>query len=257
MRSRILQARRGLAVVAIAAAVPAAAVAGKRVVSGQQSLQIKASLRPDRAGARSTLRLRTDYEGPAAGQRPPYNIKMITVVLPRGLGLHLAAAPSCKRSQIDAAHGDLSKCPARSVVGHGSVVVNAAPTIPTPITGTVTIYNAQNDLGQGQPKGTRNLLFFARTSIGANATLAFRVSRLRGGRVKLSTQQPKPSHPGLAPGDFSLQKVDITITGSRGERRPFVTNPPTCAGGWPFTMTISNYFGQPSVTAADRVRCRR
>jgi hypothetical protein len=154
------------------------ALAGSNVVSGKQTLQIKAGLRPARAGARHvTSTFRFDYRSTTPGQQAPYNTKSITPWSRRDWCSTLP--PACKRSLINSAHGDLSACPRNTIVGHGTVVVNARPTVPTLISGTVTIYNAVNNIGQGQPKGTRNLVLWVTTSIGLKIAVPFRVLKGR------------------------------------------------------------------------------
>jgi hypothetical protein len=245
-----------IGVLVVGVILPGLALAGKKVVSGQQTLQIKARLRPASAGARHVaFDFRFDYRSTTPGQQPPYNVKTITLVMPRGLVLNPAAAPACKRSQIDSANGDLSTCPLNTIVGHGSVVANAAPTISTAITGTVTVYNAVNDVGRGQPKGTRNLVLWVKTSIGVNSAIAFRVLKGAGGRVELRATFPKPSQPGVSPGSFTIQTVLLSVFGSG--KRSYITDPAVCPGSWPFSLRVVNYFDQPSITARDQVKCRR
>jgi hypothetical protein len=240
----------------VAVTLPGVALAGNKVVSGKQTLQIKAGLRPARAGARHvTSSLRFDYRSTTSGQQPPYNTKSITLLEPQGLVLNPAAAPACKRSRIDNAHGDISTCPRNTIVGHGSVVVNGRPTIPTLITGAVTVYNAVNDVGQGQPKGTRNLILWVKTSIGLKVAVPFRVLRGPGGRVELRATFAKPSHPGISPGSVTIQTATLVVSGSG--KRSYITNPAVCSGSWPFTLTVTNYFHQPSITARHRVNCQR
>lgn len=248
---------RRLPLVALAVAVvviPGVALAGKKAVSGQQTLQIKAHLTPSRAAAHHVkFGFRYDYRSTQAGQQPPYNAKSVTLVMPAGLVLDPKAAPACKRSQIDKAGGDVSKCPANTVVGQGSVVVNAAPTIAAPVTGTVTVYNAVNDVGEGQPKGTRNLVLWVKTSIGVTQAVPFRVLHLGGHRIALRATFKKPATPGVSPGSFTIQTVSLSITGHG--RKSFIADPPSCTGSWPFALTVINYFSQPSITAHDRVKC--
>jgi hypothetical protein len=134
-------------------------------------------------------------------------------------------------------------------------VANAAPTISTPITETVTVYNAINDVGKGQPKGTRNLILWVKSSIGVNTALPFRVLRGAGGRVELHATLTKPSQAGVSPGSFTRQTVVLSV--SRSGKGSFITDPALCSGTWPFSLTVGDYFNQPSITARDLVTCRR
>ena len=255
MRSRRYHPSLVVGALVLAVGLPTAALAGKKAVSGQQTLQIKAHLTPSRAGARHvTFGFRFDYGSTQPGQQPPYNTKAITLLLPPGLVLNPRAAPACKRSQIDRNNGDLSKCPAKTIVGNGSVTVNAAPAIIAPITGTVTTYNSVNDVGIGQPRGTRNLVLWIKTSIGITVTVPFRVLTGPRGRTELRAKFTKPKQPGVSPGSFTIEQAILSLTGSG--RGSYITNPPTCMGNWPFSLTIVNYFNQPPITAHDRVSCR-
>ena len=131
--------------------------------------------------------------------------------------------------------------------------MNAAPAIPTPIPATVSFYNAVNNVGEGQPVGTRNLIMYVKASIGVTATYPFRITKTSGGRVELVTELSKPAKAGYSPGDFTLQDVDVSIAGDG--TKPYLANPPTCNGGWLFTMPLTAYFGVKPITAFDRASC--
>jgi hypothetical protein len=136
------------------------------------------------------------------------------------------------------------------------VVANAAPTIPKPITGSLTIYNGIDDGGYGgYRRGSRELILYVKTSIGVNTTLAFHLVKTRSGVYKLVANETKPAKPGISPGTFTLQTLNLTLTGAG--HKPYLTNPRTCTGSWTYSLTITNHFRQPSITAKDRVNCRR
>lgn len=251
------RAARVLAVLTAAGVLlPTLAWAGTRVIAGQQSLQIKVTLKPHRAGARGgRFELRYEYTDPKApGQQPPYNSKTIVFTEPKGLVVNPSAVPSCRESAVIKANDSPSACPSASKVGHGSVTVNARPAFPTLISGTVTIYNAVDDGAYGGfPKGSHELLLFVKTSIGVNTLNVFHAVRAASGRLQLIARTTKPTTPGVAPGSFTLQALDLTIDSS--SKKPYMSNPGTCPGSWPFSLTITNWFGQPSITARDRVTC--
>jgi hypothetical protein len=247
-----------LGIVILAALLPPVAMAGKRVVVRQQSLQIKVGLSSTKAGARpSALRLHVAYKNPKhPAQQPPYNSKSIIFFEPKGAVLHPNDAPACKQSALVKTDGSVNVCPAGSKVGSGSVVVNAAPTVPKPITGALTIYNGIDDGGYGgYRRGSRELILYVKTSIGINTTLVFHLVKTPGGVYKLVSHLTKPPKPGVTPGSFSLQTLNLILTGAG--HKPFLTNPGTCTGSWTYSLTIINYFRQPSITAQDQVRCRR
>lgn len=237
--------------------LPAAALAGKKVVSGDQSLQVKVTMRPARAGARGvTFRLQVANQSTQpGGQQPPYNTKSITFTEAKGVQLNTSAAPACRESAVLAANGNASVCPAASKIGHGTVVVNARPAVPTLIDGTVAIYNGVDDGGYaGYHKGSRELILYVKTTLGVNSVAYFHIVKTPKGIFKLIANDTKPAQPGIVPGDITLQKLDLTIAGSA--KRPFVIAPSVCTGKWGFALTIDNWFGQPSITARDKVACR-
>ena len=247
--------RFAVAALAAGLALPAVALAGKTVVSGQQSLQLKVTMRPARAGARGVMfRLQLQNKSTQPGDpQPPYNTRSIIFTEAKGVQLDSRAAPSCRESKVIAAKGNASVCPAGSRIGHGSVVVNARPTVPTLINGTVAIYNGVNDGGYaGYPKGSRELILYVKTTLGVNAVTYFHIVKVRG-VTKLIAKMTKPAQPGIVPGDVTLEKLDLVIPGSA--QRPIVSAPKACSGSWGFALTINNWFGQPSITARDRVKC--
>lgn len=238
-----------------AAVLSGVALAGKRVVSGQQTLLIQARLSPSTAGARDvTVSFHYEYGSTRPPQQPPYNMKTITLVMPRGLVVNPAAAPACTQSQINQAKGNLAKCPRRTIIGHGSVVANARPLVPKLITGTATVYNTVDNVGAAEPKGTRNLILWVKTSNGGDQMFPFRAMRGSGGRVKLVASLPKPAQPGVTRGTVTVQRLDLSVSGS--VTGSFNTNPAVCAGSWQFKLMIVNYFRQPPITAYDRVKCK-
>ncbi len=245
-------------VVILAAVLPPAALAGKRVVVRAQSLQIQVGLSSTKAGARlRTVHLHAVYKNPKhPAQQPPYNTKSVIFVLSKGVALHPKNAPACKESIQVNNNGSVNGCPAGSKVGTGRIVVNAAPAVPKPIPAALTIYNGIDDGGYGgYPRGSRLLIFYLQTSLGLNVTEFFHIVKMSGGSYALISKMVKPAKPGITPGTFSLQTVDLTLRNSAN--KPYFTNPSTCTGSWGFSLKITNYFGQPSITAQDLVNCRK
>ena len=242
-------------VIAAVVVVPAVASAGKKASSGQQSLQIKVSVKPSRAAARGIFELRYAYTNSKdPGQQPVYNTKSITFTEPKGLVFKAVAVPSCRESAVLKANGDAGVCPSGSKVGSGTVVVNARPAVKALINGTVTVYNGVDDGGYGgSPKGSSELILYVKTAIGANTTDYFHVVKAANGRRQLVARFVQPAQPGVTPGSFTLEKLDLTLTSST--MKPYLSNPGTCSGSWPFSITVTNWFGQPSITAYDQVKC--
>lgn len=236
---------------------PAIALAGPPATSGDQKLQIKASLSPATAGAKPVdLGLDVSYTNPKdSSQQPPYNTKK--VIFTGQYLLHPSAVPACKLSSNMQAQGKTSGCPANTKVGSGTVVVNAAPTIKQPITGTVTLYNGVNDNGSGgHPAGSRAVFLYAQTSIHVNATLVFYIQKAPTGGTTLIETMAKPKKPGVTPGSFTIQHVKISVSAGTA-KKPYLSDVTSCHRSWPFSFTIRNWFNQPSVTAHDKVRCTK
>ena len=251
-----VRARRVSAAVLVTAAVPAAAWAGSAVVSGHQRLQIKVTVTPARAGAGGAiLHLHSHYTStlPGGGQ-PPVNEKSLVFTEAKGMTLRTAAFPACKESVVIADGGDAGKaCPAGAAVGHGTVVVNARPTVPKLIDGTVTAFNGDDNAGFGGfAKGSPELILYVKTTIGVNTVDYLHIVRTTAG-IKLIGVATKPKHRGIAPGDYTLQTFDLTV-GTIG-KRSWIKPPATCTGHWVFALTLTNFFGQPAITARDSVPC--
>ncbi len=250
--------RVALGVLAATALVPTAALAGKKVVSGQQSLQVSVSLQPAKARATGVVEhLHAEYrytKNPAA--QVPYNTASISLVEPQGFVLHAKAVPQCKESVVIAAPAGAAVCSSTAKVGSGSVVVNARPTIASLVTGKVTAYNGVDDSGaEGFPKGSPVLFLYVATSLGLNETLPFHVVTAPGGATELLTTVTKPAKPGVQPGSFTIRTIDLRVSGSG--RANYLSDPRSCRGSWPFALTVKNFFGKPSVTAKDTVKCRK
>ena len=236
-----------------AIALPAGAWAA---VSGQQSLQLTVSVNPARAGKPvNSLRIQVVYKNTKSSQPPPYNTHQLIFKEAPGFKMNTSAAAQCKESAVVAKKGNATVCPAASKVGSGTVVINARPTVPNLITGTLTAYNAVDDKGDmGYPKGSPELILYAQTSVGIKASFYFHIVKRSGG-TKLIGALSKPSKPGNQPGSFSIQKLVLTLTRGAGSTRAYMTNPSSCHGHWPFSLTLTNYFNQPSVTAKSNVSC--
>lgn len=248
----------GVAILAVM--VPAVALAGKTVVVGQQSLKVKATLSSVKAGARGvTLTLDVQYRNPKhPAQQPPYNSKDIIFKEPAGSTINTSAFPTCLESTVVKANGAATGCPAGSVVGHGTIVANARPTFKQLINATLTLYNGINDRGyDGFRPGSRILVFYVKTSIGLNTSFIFHIVKTRSGATELISKTSKPKKPGVTPGTFSLQRVHLTVAGKSPSGKPYGINPPTCTGRWQASMTITNWFGGPTITASDSINCRR
>lgn len=252
-----------LLICGLAAALPGLAYAGSKATSGDQTLQISASISPNKASATSAgrgvvLKLHVDYESLNAGAQVKENTKQVLLTGP-GLKYHTNRATVCKLSEMlktDSAGtaAGPAACPQGSQVGTGSATADARPAIPQPVPATVTLYNGLDDVNaDNTPRspGTPALILYAKTNIGATSTLPFDIV---GNKLQLDFAAP--TMPG-ATQLYHIQKVDLTLP-NRGGSKAYVTAPRRCGPSrrWNFSMKISNYDG-PSVTAGHQIRCRK
>lgn len=257
MSRGLFRSRLTLVAVSIAVILPAAAIAGSIAVSGQQALQITVGLSSKRAGAMGvTIHFRSRAYNPKhPAQQIPYDNNLLIFKEPKGMSTNPSAVPKCLESAVLKNQGKPIVCPADTKVGTGSVTINARPTIRELVTGTVNAYNGSDDHGYaGYRPGSPELILYVTTSSGLHVAQFLHVVKTRSGAVELVGNSTKPSKPGVTPGHFTLQKLDLTVSGS-GAKQPYIANPPACPGSWTFALTITNYFGAPSTTATDRVAC--
>ena len=237
---------------ALLALTPAVALAGSTVFAGTQSLQVKTSLTPNRAGAKGvTLKVHVDYESTVPGQRIMGGTKQIDLQLPEGSHINVKNASVCQFSAI--AHVKISEvpkiCPKSSVVGGGRFTADARPLVKTPVPGTITLYNL---------RGTRfnDILFIAHTQFGSfNYIFNYFTNDFDN-----DNDNDPVLDAAVTPGGgklFSLKTVDLTIHNS-STHKPYITNPATCPkGGWLTGLSIATYGSEPPLEATDAVRCTK
>lgn len=244
-------------------AVPAIALGGQKVTSGDQSLQLSATLSPSKASSKSkargvTEKIKVDYESLTPNQQVSEATKSVVLTAPKGLTIHTDRAAVCKLSDMlkTDANGQqvgATACPSGSQVGAGTATADARPGIAQPVQATLQLFNGLDDVNpDGTPRnpGVPSLILYAKTSIGVNTELPFDIS---GSRLELDYAPPQPGQKQI----FHIQKVDLSIP-NRGGKHAYVTAPRTCGHSrkWKFSMTITNYDG-PSITATDTERCRK
>jgi hypothetical protein len=252
-----------LIICGLAVALPTVAFAGSKATSGDQTLQLSESVTPNKASTKTKARgvvvkIHVDYESLNTDAQIKENTKQVLLTAPTGMKFHPDRAKVCKLSDMlktdaNGTQAGPAACPAGSQVGSGTATADARPAVPQPVPATVTLYNGLDDVNpDGTPRspGVPALILYAKTNIGATATLPFDIL---GSKLELDYAPPAPGQTQL----FHLQKVDLTLP-NRGGKHAYVTNPRKCGPSrkWNFSMTISNFDG-PSVTAGHQVRCRR
>lgn len=257
-----------LLICGLAVALPGLAYAGSKATSGDQALQISASVSPNRASASkagrgTVLKLHVDYESLNEGAQIKEHTKAVILTMPSGMKVHADRAKTCKLSDMEkesspgiAVGGDA--CPAGSQVGSGTATADARPTLPDPVPATVKLYNGIDDINlDGSPRnpGIPAVIFDAKTNIGAGVRSILPFDILSN-KLELDFVPPEPGHENDAQ-LFHIQKVDITFP-NRGGKKAYVTNPRKCGPSkkWNFSMSITNFDG-PTVTAGHQVGCRR
>ena len=252
-----------LLICGLAAALPGLAYAGSKVTSADQTLQISASVSPNKAspshGARGVvLKFHTDYESLNQGAQIKEATKAVIVGLPSGLKIHTDRAAVCKVSdmnKLDSSGNAVgpAACPAGSQVGSGTGTADARPAVPQPLQATIQMFNGIDDVNtDGSPRspGVPAVILYAKTNIGATSILPFDIV---GNTLELDFAAPAPGQSSL----YHLQKVDVTFP-NRGGRKAYITAPRKCGSSrhWKFTQTVTNYDG-PSISATHLVRCRK
>jgi hypothetical protein len=231
--------------------VPAFAIAGTKVTSGDQSLQVTSSMTPAKAGKPIALHFSSDYESLNDGAQVKENPLAVRLKLPDGTQVHPGNRPQCLYSKLaDKNTGGPSACPAGSQVGTGTATADARPTLPDPVPAKVTMFNGLDDVNvDGSPRNppTPAVLFYAATNVGVNSTLPFDIL---GSSFELDSSAPSDSNPSL----YHLQKVDVTF--ARTTKKPYITAPKTCSKTWDTSLTFTNYDGPP-ITASSSQKCHK
>lgn len=226
-------------------AAPGIALAGAGAVAGNESLTLSVKVKPNKAKAKGVaLHLSVDYQSTNKNQRITAFTKEIDLSLPPGMTITPANAAVCSADAIVANKNDPSICPSASVVGGGTVTADARPLIATPVVGQATLYNTHGH----HP----DVYLWVTTKYGN--TGVFFVIHKSGSRESLVATygQPKPG----AKSVDTLKTVDVAIHNS-STGKPYVSAPSSCAGKWPFKISISTFSSNPTVTARASAACTR
>ena len=242
-----------LGTAAIALAVPALTIAGPKTTSGDQSLQITAKFKPNKAKAGVALDLNVDYESLNQGAQVKENTKSVGLRLPHGTKVHTDRYPACLVSAA-VANPDTA-CTDDQKVGAGTATADARPTLPSALDATVTLYNAMDDTnpdGSKRDTAVPAVLLVAKVPSLNNYTTVLPFD-IHGSTLRLDYAPPRPGQSQL----FHIQKVQLAID-ARG-KTSYLTAPAACpkkGRKWTFKMTIANFDG-PSVSAKDTRGCRK
>jgi hypothetical protein len=242
--------------------IPALALAGKTVTSGESTLKIKGTFDPAQA-SKSKNKLRPtkstfDYvRGTTDGSRLP-DLRSVVVYL-GGARFGFDAFPKC--DETDAFEQGDGVCPDGSLVGKGTGTAEVRPDPADPskdsdVSVDVKVYNGALDTDEnGEPMDPRDGLLIYTEVAGGRVVLPFWAER-RNRQVAFRGPDENPD-PG-AVGLFEIKEIHLTIRRRSvrrgGKRIPFLGLPTKCDGRWVATATNDPYEGDPA-TAKHRIRC--
>lgn len=232
------------------ALMPAAAIAGTGIAGGQR-LSLSVKLSPAKASAQHvSLGFHMDYRTTSGAPNPNY-IKQIALSLPPGLSFNVHAAPQCDANAFFTSNDNPSVCPKGSVVGTGSAVIDARPTLPQPVQGTITLFNA---------KGKHNdLMAFVTTPLHVSTVIYFQVLPAGPNQQLVADLTPPTATDNAKPPLYTARTIDLTVHDGSGHKS-FISSPSTCRGSWSFGVQVTTFASPratlPPVRATDAVTCR-
>ena len=181
------------------------------------------------------------------GTRPQTIYKRLTVTLDKGFVVDPKATAQCRETVLAKAS---SKCPKGSNVGSGKAVADARPTVATPITAPVTIFNGLEERDANNKPITPRPAIFVVAKVGDMET--YFVAEIRG--TKLVVDFPTPTSNDL--GLFIIREISFKIRAIGTGKRAYIAAPTTCPKrGWSFLETDEFFFGAKTITAKDSQAC--
>lgn len=246
-RGRSGRARTLVGSLVVVVAVPGLAFAGSKVTSGHQTLQVRAGLKPAKAGAGSILKLHIDYESLLPNQHVG-DTASVQLQLPQGSHLNPHSYTQCDYNKLAGkpVSQDGAICPKDSVLGSGTFTADARPTVAQPVAGTFTLYNV---------KGHHDdVLLAGKTAYGYVSLLFLYTVRGSGGRAEPALTAYEQNNGGHSL--YTIKTLQATI--GRPHHRAFVTNPRRCTrSGWRLGVRIENFGSEPTIQAHDTIHCRK
>jgi hypothetical protein len=226
---------------------PAAALAGKKVSKDNESLQLTTKVTPDKAGSKGVkLHIHVEYDFTSISERQKTNNKDVRLTLPPGMKINPTAAGQCTGSAAENGTS-VAACPKSSIVGSGTVTIDARPTSSKFLGGTVTLYNVK---GQHH-----DILFWFSVKFGSTLVTGGELYRmLMSGKTEYldyATFAPPPHTISV----YTLRSADLTLQDA-STGKAYVNAPATCTGSWPFSFSISNWTGAPTIGASDKASCK-
>jgi hypothetical protein len=156
------------------------------------------------------------------------------------------AAGQCSDASI-VQHDGVSGCPGSSIVGTGTIVVDARPALPTLLDGKIALYNVK--------KGSDHyMLFWFTVKTSGKPVSVGQLYKLvtKGDETTLDYTEPPPEQGATAL--YTPRTVDFTIHDS-SKHKPYIDAPASCEHSWPFSVRISAYGGAPTLEARAQAPC--
>lgn len=226
---------------------PAAAIAGREISKHGVSLGLAVKVQPGRTAAEGAdVHVRIDYDFSSPSQREQALAKEVRFRLAPGMRLDPSAAGECSDAAIVHDNG-VSGCAKSSIVGTGTIVVDARPAVPDLLDGKVELYNVEK-------RSERYVLFwFTVESKGKPVSVGelYRITAT-GDQTMLDYREAPPEQGATAL--YTPRTIEFTIHGS-DRHKPYISLPAKCDGSWPFSLLISAYGGAPRLLATAKARC--
>jgi hypothetical protein len=208
---------------------------------------IRASLAPNRLGAKAAFSFAIHYAGGELGVPSP--VRRAVVHFPAGLKLDIPSVQDCDRAKLQA-HGE-SGCPVRSQLGGGRATadVHVGSEVETE---EATVWTFLGPLQDGEP--TIEILGQGYTPLDERVVMSGTVlpDRAPYGEklvISIPTIPTLPDEPAASPVSLSLTVGGKLHSGKRGAG--WVVVPPRCpAGGFPFAAEFSYADGSTSRATA-------
>jgi len=203
--------------------------------------------RPDRPTGET---FKFDYVNPEDPDAKPPAVKRVETILPRGARYDAGVPGSCTASDAELMTQGGAACPEDSRVGGGVITVDTG--VPGPgriVTADTEFFNNAED-----PEGE---FIYLNTIRGTD-----RRTVVRADVTKRTTVTEAPMLPGTPPDGGAIDTVDVEVLRIKrtidGERRAYITTPPTCPRSRTWKAKVRFTYGDDySQTVPTANTCKR
>jgi hypothetical protein len=232
------------ALVIAAGTAVAVAATDSAYQTSSYTLDQKRTLRP------TGERFKFDYVNPDDPEAKPPAVKQVVTILPKGARYDASVPGSCTASDEQLTLQGAAACPENSRIGGGVITVDTG--VPGPgriVTADTEFFNNAED-----PEGE---FIYLNTVRGTGARTV-----LRADVTKRTTITTAPMLPGTPPDGGAIDTVDVEVLRIvrtiDGERRAYITTPPTCPRRKTWVAKVRfSYNADVSQTVATANPCKR